>query len=88
MNGKCSSNNTLYTATLASSNKNYEPRAYKGIYETNFRLRYANHKKPLNLQNYIKITELSIEYWKLTCKIVTPNITWNTYGKYASYNPE
>ena len=60
VNGKLPANKTLYTATVASSNKNYEPRAYKAIFETTFILGYVNHKKPLNLQNYIKNFPLNI----------------------------
>ena len=44
MNAKFLAKKILYTAKLASNNKNYEPRTYKGICETTFKLRFPNQK--------------------------------------------
>ena len=72
MNGKCLSNNISYTTTLTSSNKKYEARTHKEICETIFKLRYANHERSFNLENYRKNTKFSIEYWKPKSKKRNP----------------
>ena len=53
--------NILYNATLTSSNKNEEPRIYKGIYKTTFKQQYTNHKKSFNFKSYRKDTDFSIK---------------------------
>ena len=50
---------------------------YKGICETTFRKRYANHKKSEKNKND---TKLSTEYWKLASKKLSPWISWSIKG--------
>ena len=44
----CLSNNILYKAIITPVRENLETKVYYGIWETTFKLRYANHKKPFN----------------------------------------
>ena len=41
---------------------------YKGICETTFKKRYANHNKYFNVERNNNDTKLSTEYWKLANK--------------------
>ena len=60
---------------------------YKGICETTFKKRYANHKKSFNVEKNKNDTKLSTEYWKLANNKLHPRISWSIKGNYKSYNP-
>ena len=45
MRGACRTENVLYYARISCDDKTYKPKLYKGICETTFEKRYANHKK-------------------------------------------
>ena len=66
---------------------NTSKKRYKGICETTFKKRYANHKKSFNLIKSKNDTTLSIEYWNLKQKQQTPKLTWEIKGQYKAYNP-
>ena len=67
-------------------NENNQKR-YKGICDTTFKKRYANHKKPLNLIKSKNDTTLHIEYWTLKQKQQALRLTWEIKGQYEAYNP-
>ena len=80
LNGLCLTSSILYQATIKCSDSKYKQKNYKGIYETTFKKRYANHKK---LQ-----TTLSIEYWTLKQNSEPPpRLTWEIKGQYKAYKP-
>ena len=64
----------LYQATIKCSDSKYKQKRYKGICETIFKKRYANHKKSFNLIKSKNFTTLSIEYWSLKQKQQAPEI--------------
>ena len=68
LNGLCLTSSILYQATIKSSDSKYKQKGYKGIYETTFKKRCANHKKSFNLTNSKNDTTLSIEYWPIKQK--------------------
>ena len=77
----------LYQATIKCSDSKYKQKRYKGICETTFKKRYANHKKSFNLIKSKNDTTLSIEYWNLKQKQQAPRPTWEIKGQYKTYNP-
>ena len=60
---------------------------YKGICETTFKKRYANHKKPFNVEKNKNDTKLSTEYWRLANNKLHPRTSWSIKDNYKSYNP-
>ena len=87
MNGLCLTSSILYQTTIKCSNSKYKQKRYKGICETAFKERYANHKKSFKLINSKNDTALSIEYWTLKRKQQAPRLTWEIKGQYKAYNP-
>ena len=87
MNGLCLTSSILYQTTIKCSNSKYKQKRYKGICETTFKKRYANHKKSFNLINSKNDTTLSVEYWTLKQKQQVPRLTWEIKGQYKAYNP-
>ena len=59
--GVCLSGNELYYAKINCDDKKCKPKLYKGIYETTFKTRYANHKKYFNAEKSKNDTKLSKE---------------------------
>ena len=59
---------------------------YKGICETTFKKRYANHKKSFNAERNKNDTKLSTAYWTLANKNLHQRISWSIKGNYKSYN--
>ena len=72
MRGACLTENVLYYARISCDDETYKPKLYKGICETTFKKRYANHKKSFNAEKNKNDTKLSTEYWKLTNKNLHP----------------
>ena len=62
LNGLCLKSSILYQATIKCSDSKYKQKRYKGVCETTFKKRYANHKK-----SFILITLKT-----------TPPYLWNT----------
>ena len=86
LNGLCLTS-ILYQATIKCSNSKYKQKRYKGICETTFKKRYANHKKSFNLINSKNDTNLSIEYWTLKQKQKSPRLKCEIKGQYKACNP-
>ena len=84
----CLTENFLYYARISFDDETYKPKLYKGTWETTFKKRYANHKKPFNAEKIKNETKLSAEYWKLANKKFHPWISWSIKGNYKSYNPD
>ena len=87
LNGLCLTSSILYQATIKCSDSKYKQKRYKGICETTFKKRYANHKKSFNLINSKNDITLSVEYWTLKQKQQAPRLTWEIKGQYKAYNP-
>ena len=87
MTGACLTENILYYARISSDKEIYKPKLYKGICETTFKKRYANHKKSFNEEKNKNDTKLSTENWKLANKKLHPRISWSIKGNYKSYKP-
>ena len=49
MNGLCLTSSILYQTPIKCSDSKYKQKRYKGICETTFKKRYANHKNSFNL---------------------------------------
>ena len=76
MNGLCLTSSILYQATITCSDSKFKQKRYKGICETTFKKRYANHKNSFNLIKSKNDTTLSTEHWNLKQKQQTPKLTW------------
>ena len=87
LDGHCLTSNLLYEATVSTDIANYGSKAYIGITEPKFKVRYGNHKKALNHEKYKTDTELSKEVWRIKEKNANFNISWNAVKQYAAYNP-
>ena len=87
MNGLCLTLSILYQATIKCSDSKYKQKRCKGICETAFKKRYANHKKSFNLIKSKNDTTLSIEYWNLKQKQQAPILAWEIKGQYKACNP-
>ena len=87
MRGACLTENILYYARISCDDETYKPKLYKGICETTFKKRYANHKKSSNLEKNKNDAKLSTEYRKLANNKLHPRMSWNIKGNYKSYNP-
>ena len=86
MRGACLTENILYYARISCDDETYKPKLYKGICETTFKKRYANHKKSFNVEKNKNDTKLSTEYWKLANNKLHPQISWSIKGNYKSCN--
>ena len=84
MRGACLTEKVLYYTRTSCDNETYKPKLYKGICETAFKKRYANHKKSFNVEKNKNDTKLSSENWKLTNKKLRPQISWSIKGNYKS----
>ena len=83
----CLTENILYYARISCDDETYKPKLYKGICETTFKKRYANHEKPFNVEKNKNDNKLSTEYWKMANNKLHPQISWSIKGNYKSYNP-
>ena len=86
LNGNCLSDQIVYQANINSNLENNKEKIYKGICDTTFKLRYANHKKTFNYLKYKTDTELANELWEIKLLNGTPTIKWNILCKSRSYN--
>ena len=86
MNGFCLTKSLLYYARITCDKENYT-QLYKGICETTFKKRYANHKKSFNVPTYKNDAKLSTEYWALKTKQLNPKVSWQIKRRCNSYNP-
>ena len=63
MNGLCLTSSISNQGTIKCNDSKCKQKRHKGICETTFKKRYANHKKSFNLIKSKNDTTLSIEYW-------------------------
>ena len=74
-NGLCLTSSILYQAAIKCNHSKYKQKRYKGICETTFKKRYANHKISFKLINSKNSIALSVEYWTLKQKQQAPRLT-------------
>ena len=86
LNNKCLSNSVLYRTNITSTTENYRNKIYYGISETNFKSRYANHRKSFKNRKYKTDTELSNEIWKLKEQNKNVDISLKILEIHQSYN--
>ena len=75
--------NVLYYAIISCDDEKYKPKLYKGIIETTFKKRYANHKNSECGKNK-NDTKLCTKYWKLTNEKLHSRRYWSIKNKYKS----
>ena len=78
--------NVWYCNIISCDDKNCKLKLYKGIIETAFNKRYANHKKIFNVEKNKNDTKLCTKYWKLRHKKFHAWISWRIKSKYKSDN--
>ena len=81
LDNKCLTTNLIYQAKITSNIPNYQHKIYYGTSEGTFKVRYANHKKSLNIERYKTDTELSKEYWRLKELNAEPQIKFSILKK-------
>lgn len=86
LEGKCLSANIVYSAEVKSFD-NQPSKTYIGISETEFKIRFGNHKKSFKHRRYEKDTELSKYVWELKDRKVGFEIKWSILRHAQSYNP-
>ena len=86
LDGKCLTPNIIYEAQITSNQLNYKQKVYIGTTETDFKHRFNNHTKSLNLENYENDTELSKEYWTIKRKHFTPKVTLRIIRRCTAFN--
>ena len=87
MRRACLTENVLHYARISCDDETYKPKLYKGICETTFKKRYANHKKSFNAEKNKNDTKLSTEHWKQANKNLHTRISRSIKGNYKSYDP-
>ena len=91
LKGECREHNIVYQATVTTrENDNNRTRkknteSYVGLTETEFKLRFANHKQSFTNPRLRNATELSKYIWSLKEKNTEYNIEWKILGKAESY---
>ena len=79
-------NNVIYQATVKSENSNVEEN-YLGLTGDPFKLRYGNHKKSFNHENYSTESTLSAHIWKLKRENVDYDISWKIIDRDKTFSP-
>ena len=62
LDGKYLTANIIYEAQIMLHQLNYKQKIYIGATKTDFKHRFSNHTKSLNLERYENDTQLSNEY--------------------------
>ena len=84
LNGHCWSKGIIYQATVSTQEKypdgtnKTNNETYVGLTDTEFKLRYTNHKQSFTNRTLQSATELSKYIWKLKEKNTHYKITWKT----------
>ena len=84
MDGECRNNAIIYKATVTTNDEN-ESKEYIGSTETEFKLRYANHKTSFNNPLRKNATALSQYLWKLKTEDKPVNVKWEILHKSRPY---
>ena len=88
LDGECTTDNLMYEAKIASSEKGSREKEYVGISEPPWKVRLGNHNRDFNNEDYKNTTELSKEVWKIKEKGFEPSIKWKIVKQIPAYNPE
>ena len=83
--GHCRRNNIVYQATVSPSVGPVE--TYIGMTKNPFKVRYKDHNKSFNHQQWSTETALSGHLWKLKRQNVTYNVDWQVVDRAPMYNP-
>ena len=81
MQGNCLPERIVYIAKISSDIPHYKEKEYKGICNTTYKIRFANHKKEFTNVRYRNSTKLAQEVWKLKEQDVLPKIKWEHIRK-------
>ena len=88
LNGGCRAKGIVYQATVTTprtgpnNTNNYHSETYVGLTDTEFKLRYANHKQSFSNQRLRNATELSKYIWSLKEKNIAYKITSARQGTF------
>ena len=80
--GRCKEGPIVCKATLTSQNKSM---VYYGSCETEFKIRYNDHKQGFKFENKKYATELSKRVWNAKDAKETPLIKWSIVKRLPSY---
>ena len=83
LNGICRSKEVVYQATVKAQNTT--PRKYIGLCETEFKVRWYNHKQSFKNRKLENATELSKFVWACKDKKLNPEIEWNIIRNASAY---
>ncbi len=84
LDGKCRERGIVYQATVIAEGKRHE--TYIGLTDTEFKMRYANHKQSFSKESLKNATELSKHIWTLKDQNVSYKLKWKIMGKAKSYS--
>ena len=83
LEGRCKEGPIVYKATLTSQNKSMVD---YGSCETEFKIRYNNHKQSFKFENKKHATELSKAVWNAKDAGESPLIEWSIVNVYHPIN--
>ena len=83
--GNCLKSSVVYQATITTED-NMPVKAYVGLTETPFKIKFANYKSSFNHPNKRLSTELSKHVWCLKEAGLKSKITWNFFKQTSPYN--
>ena len=85
LDGECLTDNLVYGATVKSPNNVEE--TYTGLTSDTFKIRYANHKKSFNHENYSTESTLSTYLWKLKKETINYSLSWKIIDRGKPFSP-
>ena len=83
LEGKCLTKSVVYKATVTT---NRDTKEYIGVSESEFKLRWYNHKSSFKLEHKKKETELSKHIWSLKDNKIDFEIKWSILKHASSYS--
>ena len=83
LSGNCLTKSIIYEATVSSNQGN---KTYVGLCETEFKLRYNNHKSTFKLEQKRNSTSLSKHIWELKDAKSDFTVKWKILKKCQSYS--
>ena len=83
--GRCREKGVMYKAVISAQGE--EDKQYIGATATEFKKRWANHKKSMRLERYRHETTLSSKYWEMKEKGLVPQVRWEIVRKARPYTP-
>ena len=82
MNNNCQTNSIIYQAEVSTKTSN---KTYVGLCDTEFKLRYNNHRCSFNHEKYRDTTQLSKHIWNLKDQKAEFQIKWKQVKQARSY---